>query len=291
MSDEKKTQIEPEAAATVPEAGKPEAKPKGTVLSPSAGTTDNSLIKWFVGVFALIFFIALILWTASLTLGIMDIVLPHNPAAKYYALALFDGGALVWLGMFAYQARGVPQRGVSLLMFCLDFLGVILMTIGGVYMGGQALADIPAWLGSALVNGVIGATLANVGAAYYFHLNNPETRESMQAQSLEDTINEEAIRQARANVEREARQLGSIMARRATARIKYRLALPMSVNERSEWEGETIEATAEDVPTLPAPADDVPAWVRTVFRFFGEGRKQPRQSAESTSSTTSNDSN
>lgn len=258
---------------TKPEAKKEERAP----LSPAAGVTDNRLLNWFIGVFAGLFFVALILWTASLTLGIMEIVLPHNPVAKYYSLALFDGGALVWLGMFTTKAKGTPQRGVSLLLFGLDFLGVVLMVAGGVYLGGQDLTAIPAWLGGALVNGVILSTLANVGGAYYYHANNPETRETMQAQSLEDTLNEEAFRQAAANVQREARQLGAIMARRATARIKYRLALPMSEAERGEWEGETIDVTAEDINALPAPADYVPSWVKSFFVSFAARRNSRRQ--------------
>lgn len=274
-----------------------EVKPKtGANLSPVAGTADNPILSWFIGLGAAVFFVAVILWTASLTMSVMEIVLPHNPTVKYFALALFDGGALVWLGMFTNKAKGTPQRGISLLLFGLDFLGVVLMTAGGVYLGGQTLTAIPAWMGAALVNGVIAATLANVGGAYYFHANNPETRETMQAQSLEDTLTEEAMRQAKTNVQREARQLGSIMARRATARIKYRLALPMSENERAEWEGETVNGEVIEPAQLPAPADDVPVWVKSFFGLFGRGRnsdllsKSPGQS-EPIITSTSNASN
>lgn len=276
-----------ETIETPPIEQTPTPAEKNPALSPSAGANDHALTRWFVGAGALAFFVALILWTASLTLGIMEIVLPNNPAAKYYALALFDGGALVWLGMFVYKAKGTPQRGVSLLLFLLDFLGVVLMTIGGVYLGGQQLAEIPEWIGKGLVNGVIAATLFNVGAAYYFHISNPETREEMQAQSLEDTLSEEAMRQARVNIQREARQLGAIMARRATARIKYRLALPMSEQERGEWEGETIDATAEEMHSLPAPAEEIPAWVKAFFGRFGGRRRQDQPSEPTTTSTSS----
>lgn len=253
-----------------------EGKQQAPKISPSAGTPNHDLIKWFTGIGASVFFITLIVWTSSLTMGIMDIVLPNNPAAKYYALALYDGGALVWLGMYAYKARGVPQHGISLLLFGLDFLGVILMTAAGVYMGGQSLADIPAWMGSAVVLGVIASTLANVGGAYYYKLNDPDTRESIQAQSLEDTISEEAMQQARANVEREARALGQIMATRATARLKYRLALPMTETERAAWDGEIIEVNADDIPALPQP-QGLSFW-EYLKSFFGRGRSTRSQS-------------
>lgn len=262
----------------------------GGMISPSAGIDDNPLMRWFISAGAIVFFISVVLWTASLTLEVMSYVLPNNPVVKYFALAIYDIGALVWLGLYTYQAKGTPQRGISLLLFMVDFAGVVLMTAGGVYLGGQTLASVPVWMGGAIVNAVIFSTLANVGGAYYYHLSNPGTREAIQAQELEDHLTAEAMRQARANVQREARQLGAIMARRATARIKYRLALPMSQDERAEWDGETIEGQVIEPQALPAPAgDDVPGWVRGVLRFFGRGRIQHQQPPAFTTSTTSND--
>lgn len=78
------------------------------------------------------------------------------------------------------------------------------------------------------------------------------------------------MQQARARIEREAQTLGAIMARRATARIKYRLSLPMSEAEAAEWQGQTIEATAEDLPALPQPVG-LSFW-EYLKSFFGRGR-------------------
>ncbi len=41
-----------------------------------------------------IFVLAVAAWTASLTLGEMRAILPNDPITPYFALALFDGGAL-----------------------------------------------------------------------------------------------------------------------------------------------------------------------------------------------------
>jgi hypothetical protein len=254
-------------------------------LSPVAGTSDHALMKWFVGVGSLIFFATLILWTASLTLEVMGIVMPNNPTAKWYSLALFDGAALVWLGLYRYKAKGTPQRGVSLMLFVFDFACTVLMAAGGIYLGGQTLANVPTWLGQWIINVLIGATLANVGAGYYYKISDPEAREEAQAQSLEDEINEEAFKQARANIRREARQLGSIMSQRATSRIKYRLALPMTEEERAAWEGEIVEGQVVPPLQLAAPADEVPAWVRGVFRFFGRGGSRPHYQSEPITTT------
>src|SRR5258706_16406729 len=70
---------------------------------------ENPLANWFAGVFFMLFLLGVLVWTASLTLGVIDIVLPHNPTVKYFALALFDGGALTWAGVYIYKAKGTPQ--------------------------------------------------------------------------------------------------------------------------------------------------------------------------------------
>src|SRR5690606_15390561 len=113
----------------------------------------------------------------------------------------------------------------------LDFLGVAAMATAGVYLSGQTLADIPAWVGNLVVVVTVAATVLNCGAYYYYHANSPETREEIQAQELEDTLAEEALDQARQQVEQQAKELGAIIANRVTARLKYRLRLPMNERE------------------------------------------------------------
>jgi hypothetical protein len=102
-----------------------ERQPKA---QPKAMTADNPLAKWFAGIFFMLFLLGVLLWTASLALGVIDIVLPNNPTVKYFALALFDGGALTWAGVYIYKAKGTPQRGISLLMTAGDLLGVQVST-------------------------------------------------------------------------------------------------------------------------------------------------------------------
>ena len=44
-----------------------------------------------------LFVVAVFAWTASLTLGEMKQILPNDPITPYFALALFDIGAIAWL--------------------------------------------------------------------------------------------------------------------------------------------------------------------------------------------------
>ncbi|HEY9760011.1 MAG TPA: hypothetical protein V6C97_32935 [Oculatellaceae cyanobacterium] len=228
---------------------------------------NKNIQKWITEFLFVVFSVALIGWTASLTLGVMEIVLPNSPYVKYFALALYDGGALTWLFVYIYKAKGTPQRAIAMIMTFLDFLGVVLMVIGALYLGGQTLTEIPTWMGKGLVNGTIAATVFNLGMVYLYHANAPDTREAIQNQDLEDELTEEALLQARASVEREARVLGAVLARRATARLKYRLALPMTEAEAAEWNGETVDATAEDVPAL-SYSQRHPFW-SALQSFFG----------------------
>jgi hypothetical protein len=210
---------------------------------------------------------------AAMTYDVMGDVIPGNETTRLLALAFFDGGAIAWAGIYVYLARGSKQRAVSFWLMCFDLLGVVLMVIGAIYTGGQTLVNPPAWLAKTIIDGVMLVMSVNLIALYYYHINKPELQESIEAANLEDMLANEALQQARVNVEKEARALGAIMARRATGRLKYRLALPMSEAERAEFDGEAIDATAEDVPALPD--QQRPDFWDYLKSFFGFGRSTP----------------
>jgi hypothetical protein len=217
--------------------------------------------KWMATAVALLFGVAVIGFTIKLTYDVMTKLFPNDPILRWVSIALYDGGVIAWLLTYIARAKGTPQRGISLLMTILDFLGVVAMVIGGIYLSGQTLTDIPLWIGGTIVNVTVIAATLNAGAIYFYHANAPDVIESSQAQELEDTLNEEALDQARFQVERRAQELGAIIANRVTARLKYRLRLPMTEQEYSEWQGETIDAEAYDPPALsPRPMDEPGFW-------------------------------
>jgi hypothetical protein len=167
----------------------------------------------------------------------------------------------------------------------MDFLGVIAMVIAGIYLGGQTLANIPSWVGGAVVIVTVIAATANAGAIYYYHASDPATLEEIQNQELEDELNEEAMDQARYQTERKAQELGAIMANRVTARLKYRLRLPMTAQEVSEWNNEVIEAQAYDPAQLPPPREHQPGLMELLKGFLSRG--QSRQQSDITQSKNS----
>ena len=203
-----------------------------------------------------LFVLAVAGWTASLTLAEMKAILPNDVMTPYFALALFDGGALAWLMAWMGHARGLMQRSISVIMLVIDLAGVVLLSAGRLLGGGQTMTEIPPALAMAVIYGVIGATLANLAAIYFFHISDPETMESIETAILEDTLQAEAMKQAQQNIERQAQQLGAILAARATGKLKYRLALPMGEDESTE----VINAKDADLNKQPGIIE---SWMRS----------------------------
>jgi hypothetical protein len=181
-----------------------------------------------------VFAVAIFFWTASLSLAALRTILPDDPIKPYIGLVLTDIGALTWLLVFIGQAQGLAQRAVSLIMFVVDLAGVVLLAAYELLTGGQQLASVPAEMGTAVIWGVIGLTLVNLAAAYFYHLAHPHTWKQIEFGVLTDRLQHEALQQAQASVEAEAQKLGAILAARATADLKYQLRLPMSDFEAAE---------------------------------------------------------
>lgn len=200
-----------------------------------------------------IFILAVAGWTASLTLAEVKAILPGDPITPYFALALFDGGAVTWLLVFIGHAKGLTQRAISLLLLVLDLAGIVILSAGRLLMGGQTLADVPKELGANMVYALIGATLINLIAIYAFHVSDPETMQTIELQTLDDSIQAEAMSQARANIEAEVQELAAIIAARSTARLKYALRLPTNDRETRELLTGEVSPAPLVIPAEPKP--------------------------------------
>jgi hypothetical protein len=221
-------------------------------------------------VFATIAFYTLVIvvfmWTATLTLAEMREIMPNDPVTPFFALALFDGGAVVWLLVFTGKAKGLWQRGISAIMLGADLIGVIAISMARLLTAGQSMTTISPELGAAVVYGVGIMTAINFLGIYGFHVTDPYTLAEIEAQSLEDELYQEAQEQARANMEGEKAQLAGVLAARATAGIKARLYLPISDRETLAMtgviDGEIVEDITANQPTQKSKsAAGVPAWM------------------------------
>lgn len=225
--------------------------------------------------FFIVFIVSVFLWTASLTLAEVQDILPNDPITPYFALFLFDGGALAWLGAWLFHARGIYQRAIGLTMMAIDLLGVVLLSAGRLLLGGQTLTEAPERLGVVVIYGVVIATLLNLASIYLFHTTDPDTIEEIETAILEDTLRDEAINQAKASIESEAQALGAILAARATGRLKYRLRLPMGQHEVNAVMSE--EQTEQPQPLVIPHPTPKPRKVNPVAMWFAKTAHNIRQ--------------
>lgn len=212
------------------------------------------------------FVVVVFLWTSSLTLGEVREILPGDPLTPFFALALFDGGAVAWLLAWMGHARGLWQRGIALIMLVVDLVGVVLLSAARLWTGGQALADAPEMMGAVVVWGIVGATLLNLAALYAFHIADPDVIAAIETGVMVDTLRDEALSQAKANIGQDAQALGAIMAARATAQIKYTLRLPMTETESAQViEGQAVNVTPQ--PAQPKTPGIIARWIMAAQRM------------------------
>lgn len=193
------------------------------------------------------FALVVVFWTASLTVSLISRLLPGDPITPYFALALFDGGALIWLVVFVAKARGLMQRGISILMMSLDLVGVVLVSVAELFLGGQNLVTIPEGLGRIAIWTVGGWTALNLVALYAFHITDPTVSREIEIQTQQDKIEAEAMKQARARLEGLSIDLGNQLAAGYTRQALYNLGLLQSENPP------VIDVSSRDATPPQAP--------------------------------------
>ncbi len=236
----------------------------------------KQLLKVIGTILFYVFILAVAGWTASLTLAEVKLILPGDPVTPFFALALFDGGAVVWLLAFIGHAKGLMQRAISILLLVIDLTGVVILSAGRLLTGGQELATISKDVGAYMVYAVIGATIINLIAIYAFHIADPDTMQQIELQTLDDSIQAEALAQARSNIENEVQQLAAILAARATGRLKYSLRLPMNNIETHEVLADESSPTPLVIPAkrITQASQGVPAWLLNFGRKFATRRNE-----------------
>jgi len=136
----------------------------------------------------LAFCAVLIIWTASLSLDLMTQVLPGNNLFRYFSVALFDGGALLFFLTFLYSAKGKAQRAIALTMMIVDLFGVALMAGGDLWLR-QTFVDIPPMIGTITIWTVTVATVLNaVSGIYAYHLADPFVMAKIKDQTDMDNL-------------------------------------------------------------------------------------------------------
>ena len=137
----------------------------------------------------------LLVWTASLTLSFIGRALPEITLAKYFALAVFDVGAVAWLLVFIFSAEGLAQRSIAVLATVLDLVGIGLMVIAETLLGGQNYVSIPDNLGAMAIWSIAIWTFLNVVAVFAFHVLDVEVQKSISIKSAHDKIQAKSLQE------------------------------------------------------------------------------------------------
>jgi hypothetical protein len=186
------------------------------------------------------------LWTASLTLDLLMMIMPNDPITPFLGLALFDVGALIWLLVFLFNAQGLSQRAVALIGFAVDFIGTVAMVAADLFLSGQNMADVPEFLSNGTpVYILVGATAFNLFLIYVYHITDPNHSKEIEIQTEVDVAAEEGLKEARRQLKDRRGELGGLIANR----IMHDALLRLEMHETHD--GRVIDAQSSDVGASP----------------------------------------
>jgi len=216
----------------------------------------SHITKWIGKLLFVLMSLALIGYAASRTLDFVGSTLgADDQMIGYLALFATTGGALAWLMVFLYDSEGIAQKGIALVMICLDVIGEItLFTIDTLLQSGTngltaTLAPAEIRLTVLGMSALIGA---NIIAIFAFHIFDSENMEKIETQVSSWKI-KTAIQKAKA--EKAQAIAGEIAEREAEA-----YAIAERAKDRSDKTQDTRTA-AEVLSSLfgKKPArDDLP---------------------------------
>src|SRR5690348_15082760 len=127
--------------------------------------------------------LALMLFTASRTLDLLQVLLPANQSVfAFLGLVAFDGGLLGWSLWFAYGARGQYQRAIALLMVILSLIAIGISTIADLMISASAKGLVNALSEQqrlAILLAVGAIVFINVAAFFLTHITDPDRLRAM----------------------------------------------------------------------------------------------------------------
>lgn len=166
----------------------------------------------------------LLVWTASMTLAFVGAALPNLPVAKYFALAIYDIGAVAWLAIFIYAAEGIPQRAGALILSIFDLVGVGGMVMAELLTGGQTIAQVSSDLGMVALYGIGIWTFINLVGIFSYHMTDPDTMNRMVQRSSQDKITARSLKLLEARTDEIADEVAEQLASRMVGETLLRLS-------------------------------------------------------------------
>lgn len=200
---------------------------------------------------------ALLVYSATRTLHFIQLTLPEDSKIlAYFGLAALDGGLVAWMLSYLYGSRGSWQRAISMLMVCVDAVGVVAMfTLDTLYSAG--LAGMTEGLTASQIHNAILALSAIIGvniiATIAHHLTEPDKLREQAEEEAFSKVEDATLKQISKNADALAAQLAPTMAEDWMTQTKARYLSYVGTGKRP-----TIDATAQDVkkPVIPILEQD-----------------------------------
>jgi len=171
-------------------------------------------------------FAALVIgYTAYLTWLLAARLVPGNTVLQAMTIVLFDGGALIWFTLFLTQAKGTLQWAIAGIGFAIGLIGAIIMA-GGELILGQSLVTLEdtTQIGWILIATNIVAALAHATLSYAFHFSDPATHNRIENAQKISKVTEKAYQNARAEIDRQAEDMGRDLATSLVYQARAELA-------------------------------------------------------------------
>ncbi len=159
---------------------------------------NKSLWKWIARVLFYAVAIGLFVYAASRSLDFITSTLPPSQRiVGFLGLLATSGGAIAWLAVFLYHAKGIAQKGLAILFVIVDLLGEFaLFTFDTLYRSGESgmIASLSADEIRLVILGLSALIALNIAATVTFHLFDPETSKRMREESARDVLDDEVLK-------------------------------------------------------------------------------------------------
>ena len=168
--------------------------------------------SWIGKILVTVLGLALLIYSATRSVDFISLTLPADKQIlAWFGLAALDGGIIVWLLAFMYGSHGGAQRGISIIMVLVDFIGAVAMFTADTVFNTGKMGLTVAFDQSSMLTFVImlsGIIAMNIGAGLAHHITDPDHMRRMADEEAHGKIED----MARDRVSKQSEQLASELA-------------------------------------------------------------------------------
>lgn len=149
----------------------------------------KTIYKGIAGIGFILMAVIVFAIVVSFTLDFAEQIWHDNLIARYGAVIFSDAGALIWIGVFVYQAKTKMQRLTAFSMFLFDLVIVALMIAVNTLVASESYPEIRQLATIALAV----SAFVNLAAVYWFHLHGEDTNKEIEFGDITADVETEAM--------------------------------------------------------------------------------------------------